>query len=71
VLAEQIFGASDIWRHLHKNDEHVFHWDDVNIIETYGINEIGKWLTEVQVAYIQEGSKDIFYSIGTTEIEYV
>jgi hypothetical protein len=55
---------------LHKNDEHVFHWDDVNIMEVYGINEIGKWLTEVQVAYIQEGSKNIYYSIGTTEIEF-
>ncbi len=55
---------------LHKNDEHVFHWDDVNIIETYGINEIGKWHTEVQVAYIIEGSEDLYFSIGTADIEY-
>lgn len=50
---------------LYKNDEHIFNWDDVNIKDVYGINEIGKWLTEVRIAYIEEGCNDLFYSIGT------
>jgi hypothetical protein len=56
---------------LHKGDEHVFNWSDVNIIETYGINEPGKWQTEVLFAYMVEGKEDLFYSIGRTEIEYI
>jgi hypothetical protein len=55
---------------LYKNDEHIFHWDDVNIMDVYGINKIGKWLTEVQIVYIEEGCNDHFYSIGTAEIEF-
>jgi hypothetical protein len=55
---------------LYKNDEHIFHWDDVSIMDVYGINKIGKWLAEVQVAYIEEGSDDLLYSIGTAEIEF-
>jgi hypothetical protein len=52
-----------------KNDEHVFHWDDVDIIETYGINESGKWKTEVQIAYLEEGLNSLLYSVGYTELE--
>jgi hypothetical protein len=55
---------------LYKNDEHIFHWDDVSIMDVYGINKIGKWLAEVRVAYIEEGSDDLLYSIGTAEIEF-
>ena len=55
---------------LYKNDEHIFNWDDVNIMNVYGINEIGKWLAEVRIAYIEEGCNDLFYTIGTAEIEF-
>ena len=39
-------------------------------MNVYGINEIGKWLAEVRIAYIEEGCNDLFYTIGTAEIEF-
>ena len=55
---------------LWKNDEHIFHWNDTNIITTYGLNEEGIWTTEIQIAYLEEGSKNISVSIGRAEIEF-
>ena len=55
---------------LWENDEHVFHWNDVNIIEFYGINEKGIWETEVQIAYIEQGNNTLSYSVGKTSIEF-
>jgi len=55
---------------LWNNDEHIFHWIDTNIIETYGINKKGKWGTEVWIVYIEAGSETPSYSVGRTYIEF-
>jgi hypothetical protein len=55
---------------LWEGDEHIFNWNEVNIIETYGINKKGKWGTEVKIAYIEEGSNGLSVSTGTTTIEF-
>jgi hypothetical protein len=56
---------------LFERDEHIFHWEDVNIPKTYGINRDGIWQTEVQIAYLEEGSNTFYYSIGKTTIKYL
>ncbi|MDP2365234.1 MAG: TIR domain-containing protein [Ignavibacteria bacterium] len=56
---------------LWANDEHIFNWNEVNIVETYGINSEGIWGTELQIAYLVDGvENELFYSTGQTEIEY-
>ena len=55
---------------LWSNDEHSFHWNDVNIMGTYGINKKGKWGTEVQIAYIDLVSNTYSYSVGKAEIRF-
>lgn len=55
---------------LWNNDEHIFHWNDVRIMGTYGINKKGKWGTEVQIAYIDLVSNTFSYSVGRAEIRF-
>ena len=54
---------------LSENDERSYHWNDVDIPKTYGLKEKGRWGTEVQIAYIEQGTNNILYSIGRTFIE--
>jgi hypothetical protein len=54
---------------LSEKDERVYHWNDVDITKIYGFNEKGRCGTEVQIAYIEQGTNNIFYSIGRTIIE--
>jgi len=56
---------------LRNYDDNTIHWDDVDIIKTYGINKPGLWKTEIQIAYLENGSSDISFSKGETELEYV
>lgn len=56
---------------LYEGDEHAFHWGDVDIPMTYGIDREGTWHTEVQIAYLEEGSNVLYYSVGQTDIEYL
>lgn len=51
-------------------DRHVFNWAEVNIPETYGIDHRGLWVTEVQVAYLRQGTNSLLVSIGKTELEF-
>ena len=49
---------------LWDNDEHIFHWNDVAIAKTYGINRKGVWGTEVQIAYVELGTQALAYAVG-------
>lgn len=63
------WGSDDHFRIiLWKSDMHVFHWNDVDIRNVYGINYKGEWESEVQVAYFEENNKELLVSIGKTKI---
>ena len=76
---KRICAASDFHRWVadaHTNiilwneDSHIFHWNDVDIPLVYGVNEPGKWSTEVKIAYIEEGENEMKFAKGETEISF-
>ncbi len=56
---------------LWHNDEHTFHWNEVDIETTYGINSKGTWQIELQIAFIIDSNQSqIFTSTGISSIKY-
>ena len=53
---------------LMDRDEHVYNWGEVDIATTYGLNKPGRWQTEVQIAYLEEGSRQLLVSSGKTQL---